>query len=151
MKKVLLSTAALFVIAACSSGGSEMSRLDSKIATVQELQHHNYELISINGKAFDGDKTGRPHIAFGQDMQVTGAMCNNFFGQATLSNRGVLRAKGVGMTRKLCDDTALNDLDTDIAQLLELGAEAVISDNGQYLRLSNTSSQLEFKLADKVR
>lgn len=152
MKKLMLSTAALFVIAACSSGTTNMSQLDTKIATVQELQHHNYELISINGKAFEpgkGDFT--PNIAFGQDMKVTGTMCNNFFGQATLSSRGILRAKGAGMTRKFCDDEVLNQLDGDMSELLELGAEAIVSQDGQYLRLSNTGTQLEFKLSDKIR
>ena len=152
MKKLLLGVAVLFFLAACSSKGiTPMSQLDTKIATVQELQHHHYQLVSVNGKPFEAGKGATaPTIAFSQDMRVTGTMCNNFFGQATLSNRGILRAQGVGMTRMLCTDPVLNQLDGDIAQLLENGAETVISTDGQFLRLSNTATQLEFKLADKI-
>ncbi len=152
MKKLILSTAALFIIAACSSGATNMSQLDTKIATVPELQHHNYILVSVNGKEFKPGKGDFiPSIAFSEDMKVTGTMCNNFFGQATLSSRGILRAKGAGMTRKFCEDEMLNQLDTDMGQLLELGAEAIVSQDGQYLRLSNTGTQLEFKLSDAIR
>lgn len=153
MKKLLLGAAVLFVLAACSSKGiTPMSQLDTKIATVPELQHHDYQLVSVNGKVFEAGKNeAAPTIAFSQDMRVTGTMCNNFFGQATLSNRGILRAQGVGMTRMLCTDPLLNQLDGDIAQLLENGAEAIVSTDGQFLRLSNTTTQLEFKLVDKVK
>lgn len=152
MKKLLLSTVALLVITACSSGGTAMSRLDTKIPTADALEHHNYELVTVNGKAFEPVKGGAaPHIAFGENMQITGAMCNNFFGQAAISKRGVLTAKGVGMTRKFCGDATLNNLDNDIALLLEGGAETIVSQDEQYLRLSNTASSLEFKRVDKIR
>lgn len=152
MKKILLGSAALLLIAACSSKGSVMGQSDTKIPSVQELQHHHYELIRVNGKAFEADKNHAvPHIAFGENMTITGSMCNNFFGDAQLSARGVLRATGLGMTRKFCSDETLNRLDGDISQLLDQGAEIIISNNGQFLRLSNIQTQLEFKIADKMR
>ena len=129
-----------------------MSRLDTQIPTAEALEHHSYELVAVNGKAFEPAKGGAaPHIEFGENMHVTGKMCNNFFGQAAISKRGVLTAKGVGMTRKFCENAVLNNLDNDIALLLEGGAETIVSQDGQYLRLSNTASSLEFKLADKIR
>mgnify|MGYP001170024171 CR=1 FL=1 len=152
MKKLLLGSVALFVIAACSSKGSVMSQLDTKIPSIAELQHHNYELVKVNGKGLELEKGGMtPNIAFGENMQITGSMCNNFFGEGYFSSRGVLKAKGLGMTRKFCSDAALNTLDGDIAELLDRGAEIIISDNGEFLRLSNIQTALEFKRSDKMR
>src|SRR5699024_12768051 len=82
---------------------------------------------------------------------ITGSMCNNFFGEGYFSSHGVLKAKGLGMTRKFCSDAALNTLDGDIAELLDRGAEIIISDNGEFLRLSNIQTALEFKRSDKMR
>ncbi|UNM97188.1 META domain-containing protein [Ignatzschineria rhizosphaerae] len=152
MKKLLLGSVALVLIAACSSKGSMMAQLDTKIPTAQELQHHHYELVSVNGKELDLEKGSLvPTIAFGEGMRITGTMCNNFFGEGYFSSRGVLKAKGLGMTRKFCTDSALNNLDGDISELLDRGAEIIISENGQFLRLSNIQTALEFKLADKMR
>lgn len=152
MKKLLLGSVSLLVIAACSSKGSVMAQLDTKIPSTQELQHHHYELIRVNGKELELEKGSMtPNIAFGEGMQITGTMCNNFFGEGYFSSRGVLKAKGIGMTRKLCGDSMLNTLDGDIAELLDRGAEIIISENGQFLRLSNIQTALEFKLSDKMR
>lgn len=152
MKKLLFSSAALLLLAACASKGSVMAQLDTKIPSVQELQHHNYELIRVNGKELDLEKGSlAPNIAFGEKMQITGTACNNFFGEGYFSSRGVLKAKGLGMTRKLCSDTTLNNLDGDITELFNHGAEIIISQDGKFLRLSNIQTALEFKLADKMR
>src|SRR5699024_12057460 len=59
---------------------------------------------------------------------ITGSMCNNFFGEGYFSSHGVLKAKGLGMTRKFCSDAALNTLDGDIAELLDRGAEIIRSE-----------------------
>lgn len=151
MKKLLLSSVALLVIAACSGKGNIMTQQDTKIPTVGDLQHHYYELTAVNGKAFEtADGSMAPHIEFGQDMNINGVMCNNFFGKADLSPRGVIRASQMGMTRKFCSDSTLNNLDGDIVDLLDKGAEIIISNNGQYIRISNTKTSLEFKLADRM-
>ena len=152
MKKVLFTLLSVAVLAACASKGSPMSQLDTKIPTVQELQHHQYELVSINGKPFEAEKgSGKPTIAFGQDMFISGQMCNRYSGKVDLTARGMLRAKaGIAMTRMLCTDPVLNSLDADISELLGNGAEVEISNNGQYLRLTNPTTVLEFKLADKM-
>lgn len=151
MKKLLLSSVALLVIAACSGKGNIMTQQDTKIPSAVDLQHHNYELTAINGKVFETEKGSiSPNIEFGQDMNVNGTMCNNYFGKATLSARGVIRATGMGMTRKFCSDSILNNLDGDIIELLDNGAEIIMSNDGQYIRISNTRISLEFKLADKM-
>ncbi len=150
MKKLLLSSMALVVLAACSSASSPMTQLVTKIPQVQEIEHHNYELVSINGKEYKAEKGGNiPSIAFSENMQITGTMCNNFFGKGSISKRGVITAKGMGMTRMLCEDATLNNLDGDISDLLTNGAEITISEDGQYLKLMNPTTSLEFKLSDK--
>ncbi len=152
MKKILFTLMSAIVLAACASKGSPMNHLEVKIPTAQELEHHQYELVSINGKPFKAEKGGViPTIEFGQNMFVSGQMCNRYSGKVELTEQGMLRAKaGIAMTRMLCDDSVLNSLDADITELLGNGAEVVISSNGQYLRLTNPATVLEFKLADKM-
>lgn len=147
MKK-LIFIAALVVLAACSQDNS-MTQNTSNVQ-VKDIQHHNYVLVAIDGKPYVTAKNAMsPNIAFGQNMNITGSMCNNFFGQGAL-NDGVLTAKGVGMTRKFCSDPTLNQLDQTIGQLLENGAKVTLKDNGKNLVLSNDAATLEFKLKDYV-
>ncbi len=149
MKKILMSAAALCLIAACASEGSEMAK-DLSNVTAQDLQHHNYVLTTIDGKTYRTAKNAMsPNIAFGEKMNISGQMCNNYFGQGELKNN-VLTAKGVGMTRKFCGDKILNQLDQQIGQLLDSGAKVALKDNGQILVLSNEKTILEFKLKDYV-
>ncbi|MBS7817375.1 META domain-containing protein [Wohlfahrtiimonas chitiniclastica] len=145
MKKLLLSAAVLLLTAGCSH---TMTDHDGKIATAQDLEHHNYVLVAIDGKAY---KTAAnemaPNIEFGEKMHLSGAMCNNFFGQGAIKE-GVLTAKGMGMTRKFCADATLNQLDQTIGQLLEKGATATLHNDGQRLVLSEGKTQLTFELKD---
>ena len=148
MKKILLSAAVLLLTAACSQDGG-MSQ-DSTSVSAKDLQHHNYVLTAIDGKAYLTKKNAMsPNIAFGEKMNITGSMCNNYFGQGILKD-GVLTAKGVGMTRKFCSDATLNQLDQKIGQLLDGGAKITLKDNGQNLVLSNDKTTLEFRLKDFV-
>lgn len=129
---------------------SKDHQTDADAVTEQDLQHHNYLLTSINGKAFaTPDNAMSPNIEFGENMHVSGSMCNNFFGQGQLKD-GVLTATGVGMTRKFCADDTLNTLDHLISQLLEKGAKVILQNNGQKLILSDNTTVLEFKLKDYV-
>lgn len=147
MKK-LVSIAALLLVTACSQD-SGMTQNTMNI-TAKDLQHHNYVLVAVDGKAYSTKKNATsPNIEFGEKMNITGSMCNNFFGQGQLKN-SVLTAKGVGMTRKFCNDKTLNELDQKIGQLLDAGATVALKDNGQFLVLSNDKTTLEFKLRDYV-
>lgn len=144
MKKVLMSAATLLLVTACATEGNT----DSNSVTAADLQHHNYVLTSIDGKAYHTKKNAMsPNIAFGEKMNISGEMCNNYFGQGQLKN-GVLTAKGVGMTRKFCSDATLNQLDQKISQLLEDGAKVSLEDNGKNLILSNDKTTLVFGLKD---
>ena len=144
MKKVLMSAAILLLVTACATEGNT----DSNSVTATDLQHHNYVLTSIDGKAYRTAKNAMsPNIAFGEKMNISGEMCNNYFGQGELKN-GVLTAKGVGMTRKFCSDATLNQLDQKISQLLEDGAKVSLEDDGKNLILSNDKTTLKFWLKD---
>lgn len=146
MKRILLSAAVLVFISGCAAEG-EMTK-DNNAVTVQNLQHHNYVLNEIDGKAYKTAKTAMsPNIAFGEKMNISGQMCNNYFGQGELKN-GVLTAKGIGMTRKFCTDSTLNQLDSKIAQLLESGATVALENEGKDLTLSNEKTILKFELKD---
>lgn len=147
MKKILMSAATLLLVTACASEGGEMAK-DSNSVTAKDLQHHNYVLTEIDGKAYRIAKNAMsPNIAFGEKMNISGEMCNNYFGQGELKN-GVLTAKGVGMTRKFCSDATLNQLDQKISQLLEDGAKVSLEDDGKNLILSNDKTTLKFWLKD---
>lgn len=147
MKK-LVSIAALLLVAACSQDAG-MNQNTTNVSA-KDLQHHNYILVAIDGKAYKTPKNAMsPNIEFGEKLNITGSMCNNFFGQGQLKNN-VLSAKGVGMTRKFCTDKTLNGLDQKIGQLLDGSATVALKDNGQFLVLSNDQTILEFKLKDFV-
>lgn len=146
MKKILLSAAVLALISGCAAEG-EMTK-DKNAVTANNLQHHNYVLTEIDGKAYKTSKTAMsPNIAFGEKMNISGQMCNNYFGQGELKN-GMLTAKGVGMTRKFCTDQTLNQLDSKIGQLLSDGAKVALDNDGQQLTLSNDKTTLKFQLKD---
>lgn len=148
MRKILLSAAVVLLVSACSQGGGISQ--DSQAVTAKDLQHHNFVLTAIDGKAYATKKNAMsPNIAFGEKMNISGSMCNNYFGQGQLKN-GVLTGKGIGMTRKFCSNNTLNQLDQQISQLLDDGAKVTLTNNGQNLTLSNDKTTLEFKLKDYV-
>ena len=147
MRKILISVVALFLISACATEGSEMTK-DPNAVTAENLQHHNYVLFEIDGKKYLTKKNAMsPNIAFGEKMNISGQMCNNYFGQGELKD-GTLTVKGVGMTRKFCADKRLNQLDQKIGQLLEDGAKITLADDGRNLTLSNGKTTLKFWLKD---
>lgn len=147
MKKILMSVATLLLVTACASEGSEMTK-DSNSVTAKDIQHHNYVLTEIDGKAYRTAKNAMsPNIAFGEKMNISGEMCNNYFGQGELKD-GMLTVKNIGMTRKFCSDATLNQLDQTIGQLLENGAKISLEDNGKNLILSNDKTTLKFWLKD---
>jgi len=144
MKKFLISAATLLLVTACATKGDT----DSNSVTATDLQHHNYVLASIDGKIYRTKKNAMtPNIAFGENMNISGEMCNNYFGQGQLKN-DVLTAKGIGMTRKFCSDATLNQLDQKISQLLENGAKVSLENDGKSLILSNDKTILKFWLKD---
>jgi len=78
-----------------------------------------FVLQSVNGQAVAWER--QPEIEFGEGLQLSGQVCNRFFGPAAYKN-GVLTAPQMAMTMMLCIDDRLNQLERDFAGLLRDGA-----------------------------
>lgn len=105
MKKVAAFVALSLLMAGCVSN-------DKIAVTPEQLQHHRFVLESVNGKPVTSDKNP-PEISFGEKMMISGSMCNRFSGEGKLSN-GELTAKGLAMTRMMCANPQLNELDNTV-------------------------------------
>ena len=131
MKKVAAFVALSLLMAGCVSN-------DKIAVTPEQLQHHRFVLESVNGKPVTSDKNP-PEISFGEKMMISGSMCNRFSGEGKLSN-GELTAKGLAMTRMMCE------LDNTISEMLKEGAQVDLTAN--QLTLATAKQTLTYKLAD---
>lgn len=142
-KKLTFSLlAAAMTLSGCVAYGT------SKV-TVQEDQliHHRFVLETVNGQDVPpGVKA--PELNFDEDMHISGNMCNQFTGKGSLS-QGVLTAKKVAMTKKLCVDPQLNKLDATLSKMLHDGAQVDLTED--QLTLADDSDSLIYKLADRVQ
>lgn len=138
MKKLASLMLATMVLAGCAQSG------DKGTVTAQDLQHHRYVLQTVDGKPLDGIKR-MPELSFGENMHISGAMCNRFMGQATLADN-TLKAKGLGMTMMMCAEPQLNQLDHMINDMLTTGAKVGLTQ--QQLTLKTSQHTLVYKLAD---
>ena len=129
MKKVAALVALSLLMAGCVSS-------DKIAVTPEQLQHHRFVLESVNGK---------PVTSFGEKMMISGSMCNRFSGEGKLSN-GELTAKGLAMTRMMCANPQLNELDNTISEMLKEGAQVDLTAN--QLTLATAKQTLTYKLAD---
>lgn len=142
MKKFASLMLASVVLAGCAQPADKGS------VTAQDLQHHRFVLESVDGKPLDVKNSKRsPELSFGENMHISGAMCNRFMGQATLENN-TLKVKGLGMTMMLCVEPQLNDLDHRINDMLTSGAKVSLAN--QQLVLKSGQHTLTYKLADLV-
>ncbi|MHC6803547.1 META domain-containing protein, partial [Vibrio antiquarius] len=99
--KTLVTAISLPVLmTACASNGDNVKEI-----TAQDLQHHNWELVQIDGKNIElKERQQAPRLEIGENLTANGnAGCNNFFGQAELKNNQ-LRIEKMGMTMKMCMD-----------------------------------------------
>ncbi|MBK5142227.1 heat shock protein HslJ [Budviciaceae bacterium BWR-B9] len=137
-----------FIISAVLLSGCTLT--DGNAIKESDLQHHNFILTSVDGEHMaDTTKDKRPlNIEFGENMHVSGAMCNRFMGQARLKD-GVLTATQLASTRMACLDEKMNQLDQIIAVTLNNGAKVSL-DQG-VLTLSSAQHTLTYKLSDWVR
>ncbi|HHW3938991.1 TPA: heat shock protein HslJ [Raoultella planticola] len=120
---------------------------NSKVSTgAEQLQHHRFVLTSVNGQAL---ATGaKPlELSFGEEMYVSGNMCNRFSGKGKISG-GELKVKTLAMTRMLCTDPQLNTLDNTLSNMLRDGAQVDLTEN--QLTLATADQTLVYKLADLV-
>lgn len=138
MEKTLIMAVAAITLSACSMNQDTSVKQN-------DLQHHRFELVSVDGTPVTVSQGRKPEIQFGQDMHVSGKMCNGFFGKGELQNN-VLTVKGMGATRMLCSDQNLNQWDQVIGDVLNKGT--TVSLNKDQLVLSEGQHTLVYKLKD---
>ncbi|NHB91073.1 heat shock protein HslJ [Photorhabdus cinerea] len=141
MKKILpLATATLLLATFQASAVENVS--------VNDLQHHRFVLVSVNGESAKNQDGRVPTLEFGEKMHVSGSMCNNFMGQGKLKN-GVLTVKDLASTQMLCADDKLNKWDYLIGKVLADGVKVTLKN--QKLTLSHDDNTLVYKLKDYVQ
>ncbi len=137
MKKIVTLMALSMLMAGCVSNG--------KVSVNREqLQHHRFVLESVNGKLVTVAKN-QPELSFGENMTVSGNMCNRFTGQGKLSD-GELKVKDLAMTRMMCSDPQLNALDGIVSEMFKQGAQVDLTAN--QLTLATAEQTLTYKLSD---
>lgn len=137
MKKTLLLTtlfAGVFVVTGCG---------ESNKVKAEDLMHHRFLLVKANGQDVSEDEAAE--LEFGENMNITGKMCNRFVAKVNLENE-TIKGVGVGMTRMLCNDEQLDKLDGIISQLITEGAKVTL-DKDQ-LTLKNDSNELIYQIKD---
>ncbi|SQI40776.1 Heat shock protein hslJ [Leminorella richardii] len=134
---------ALTVLTGCSTN-SPSSVME------KDLMHHRFILTSADGVAIkDTSKQQRPlDIEFGENMHISGAMCNSFMGKGTLKG-GVLSAPQLASTRMACLNEQLNKLDKTVADMFNEGVQVNL--DGEMLTLSTSSHTLTYRRMDWVR
>ena len=120
---------------------------NSKVSTsAEQLQHHRFVLTSVNGQPLKDDS--KPlEMSFGEKTFISGNMCNRFSGEGKVSD-GELKVKELAMTRMLCADPQLNELDATLGKMLRDGAQVDLTEN--QLTLATADRTLVYKLADLV-
>ncbi|MWN31085.1 MULTISPECIES: META domain-containing protein [unclassified Gilliamella] len=137
MKKTLLLIS-LFTLSLVMSGCNKSNKIQDT-----DLMHHRFVLIKSNGQPVSLDE--QAELIFGEKMTITGKMCNQFSGQVTL-NKDSINGSGLAMTKMLCSDEQLNQLDYIITQLITNGAK--INLNNNQLTLKNNENELIYQLND---
>ncbi|MGE8031539.1 heat shock protein HslJ [Enterobacter mori] len=142
MKKLVAVTFLSLALAGCVNPGK---------ASVQpeQLQNHRFVLENVDGKAITKTAT-QPEISFSalsdisliKNITVSGVMCNSYNGQGKLSE-GALTVKTLAMTRKLCTDPQLNELDQAIGDMLRKGVQVDLTED--QLTLATAEKTLMFK------
>ena len=142
--KTLLAAITLpLVVTACASNGDDVKQI-----TAQDLQHHNWELVSIDGKnlVLEGRQSA-PRLEVGEKMTANGnAGCNNFFGQAELKDNQ-FRIEKMGMTMMMCIGDVM-DTEQAFSQTLSDWSEINLTKDS--LTLKNEVHTLTFTLRDWV-
>ncbi|AIW13792.1 META domain-containing protein [Vibrio europaeus] len=140
--KTLLAAITLpLVVTACASNGDDVKQI-----TAQDLQHHNWELVSIDGEAVVADsRQNPPRLEIGEKMTANGnAGCNNFFGQAELKDNQ-FRIEKMGMTMKMCVGDVM-DVEQAFGQTLSDWSDMTLTQDTMVLK--NDVHTLTFKLND---
>ncbi len=142
--KTLVTAISLPVLmTACASNGDDVKEI-----TAQDLQHHNWELVQVDGKNIVLDENQKAaRLEIGENLTANGnAGCNNFFGQAELKNNQ-LRIEKMGMTMKMCMEHQMK-IENAMTQTLSNWSDITLTKDG--LVLKNADHELTFTLRDWV-
>ncbi len=142
--KTLVAAISLPVLmTACTSNGDNVKEI-----TAQDLQHHNWELVQIDGNKIElTERQKAPRLEIGENLTANGnAGCNNFFGQAELKNNQ-LRIEKMGMTMKMCMGDIMN-IEKAMSATLSDWSDITLTKDG--LVLKNAEHELAFTLRDWV-
>lgn len=142
-KKLLVAISLPVLMTACASSGDNVKQI-----TAQDLQHHNWQLVQIDGKEVtNADKQKAPRLEIGEKMMASGnAGCNNFFGQAELKDNQ-FRIEKMGMTMMMCVGDVM-DTEQAFSQTLSDWSDITVTKDG--LTLKNDVHTLTFTLRDWV-
>ena len=108
-----------------------------------DLMHHHFVLLKANGQELSSDKY--VELEFGENMTITGKMCNLFSGKVAL-NDNVIKGAGLAMTKMACPDRELGELDAVIEDLIVKGAKIELTKD--QLILKNEDNELTYKLKE---
>ncbi|EGQ7652044.1 heat-shock protein HslJ [Vibrio parahaemolyticus] len=142
--KTLVTAISLPVLmTACASNGDDVKEI-----TAQDLQHHNWELVQVDGENIVLDENQKAaRLEIGENLTANGnAGCNNFFGQAELKNNQ-LRIEKMGMTMKMCMEDQMK-IENAMTQTLSNWSDITLTKDG--LVLKNADHELTFTLRDWV-
>ncbi len=134
-------------LTACSSTPTELAQHEpvKTIVTAQDLLHHNWNLISIDGVSVEPkDKLSIPRLEVGEALNSNGyAGCNTFMGKAELQN-GRFRIEQLISTMMACDDSEMATENAFITTLSDWG-EMTLNEDSMIIQGLHT---LEFELND---
>src|SRR5690554_7346966 len=134
MKRTLLAFSFPFLITACAI---------QSVVTKTDLQHHHWNLVSIDGVKIDLDLNS--DLEIGEYFIINGqAGCNRYFGEAELEN-GVLKATQLGNTMMACIEST-QKVETPVLKTLIQGAKVI--NKGKKLTLQGEEHTLVYELAD---
>ncbi|RKS87512.1 heat shock protein HslJ [Orbus hercynius] len=120
----------------------------TKPVQAEDLMHHRFTVKTLNGQAMPNSP--QTFIEFGEHLTINGQMCNRFFGQSILTNNE-LTSPGLAMTKRLCADEQLNQLDSVISELFKNGATVKLDNQTNdkvLLKLTDNSNTIVFELND---
>ncbi|AWB00757.1 META domain-containing protein [Vibrio harveyi] len=130
------------LMTACASNGDNVKEI-----TAQDLQHHNWQLVQIDGKNIAAEERQAPRLEIGENLTANGnAGCNNFFGQAELKDNQ-LRIEKMGMTMKMCMEDQMK-IEKVMSETLSDWSDITLTNDG--LVLKNADHELTFTLRDWV-
>ncbi len=129
-----------------SSSQQKTAASMSEVLTKDKLQHHNWELKTVDGEAItllEGETA--PNLELGESFTANGqGACNRYFGQGELEG-DQFRVDKMASTMMACPDSAMK-LEGLMSSVLSDWSKITLSN--QTLTLKNDKHTLTFELRD---